>query len=147
MRFEVLERLVGYHLRRASGVFNVDFARTLGESGMRPVLFSILSVIEASPGINQGSIGRALSIQRANMVSLINELVDRGLIHRDASTDDRRALALTLTEKGHDAYRESLERIQVHEDRLLIDLSAAERATLIALLRRIEAQEPLELGP
>ena len=141
IQLEVLEELVGYHLRRASSVFVNDFARALAGSGMRQVLFGILSIISENPGINQGSVGRALGIQRANMVSLVNELADRDLVNREPSADDRRALSLSLTPAGKAAVDECLGQIRRHEDNLLSDLSSDERATLVSLLGRIEAKE------
>jgi DNA-binding MarR family transcriptional regulator len=138
---DTLDGLVGYHLRRASSLFATDFARAIGGTGMRQVLFGILSIIQESPGINQGSVGRALGIQRANMVSLVNELVDRGLVLREVAADDRRAFALSLTSSGEVMVETCLERIRAHEDELLADFSDDDRATLIALLSRIEAKE------
>ncbi|WP_245656881.1 MarR family winged helix-turn-helix transcriptional regulator [Sphingomonas asaccharolytica] len=137
----VLEELAGYHLRRASTVFGNDFSRAMGGTGIRQVLFGILSVVAANPGINQGTAGRALGIQRANMVSLINELVDAGLIDRRTAEEDRRAFALTITPAGSDALAAGSKRIRKHEQRLLSDLSAEERRMLIDLLQRIEAKE------
>jgi DNA-binding MarR family transcriptional regulator len=137
----VLDELVGYHMRRASAVIGNDFARAIAGTGLRQVLFGVLSVIAANPGINQGNVGRVLGIQRANMVSLVNELADAGLILRETAADDRRALALTLTSEGEEKFRTSLRRIRAHEDQLLANLSAAERAQLIDLLTRIEAVE------
>lgn len=136
-----LDALVGYHLRRASSVFATDFARAIAGTGMRQVLFGILSIINASPGINQGNVGRALGIQRANMVSLVNELVDRGLVLRAVAAEDRRAFALSLTRDGEAMIATCLDLIRAHEDRLLSDFSDADRAILIALLGRIESKE------
>lgn len=136
-----LDGLVGYHLRRASAVVGTDFSRALDGTGMRQVLFGILAIVDSNPGINQGAVGRALGIQRANMVSLINELVDRDLIDRKTSSEDRRAFSLTLSRVGDAMFRDCVARIRAHEDRLLSDLSAGERATLIDLLSRIEAKE------
>ena len=137
----VLDELVGYHMRRASSVVANDFSRATAGTGMRQVLFGILSIIAANPGINQGNVGRALGIQRANMVSLVNELVDSGLVLRAVATDDRRAFALSLTTAGAAMVETCLERIRAHEDRVLAGLSADERATLVTLLGRIEAKE------
>jgi len=137
----VLAELVGYHLRRASNVFSADFVRAMTDSGIRQVLFGVLSVVERNPGINQGSVGRSLGIQRANMVALITELVDRGLLDRRVSKEDRRAFSLTLTAEGKRVYRDCIERIRAHEAELLADFDARERGRLIALLSRIEARE------
>ena len=137
----ILSDLVGYHLRRATNAVVADFARALADTGIRQVLFGVLSVVERNPGINQGSVGKGLGIQRANMVALVNELVERGLVDRRVSTEDRRAFALSLTEEGKLAYADCLARIRAHEDDVLSGLDTRERNRLIALLSRIEASE------
>lgn len=136
-----LEDLAGYHMRRASNVFGNDFSRAMAGTGVRQVLFGILSVVAANPGINQGAAGRALGIQRANMVSLINELVAAKLIDRQTAREDRRAFALTVTTAGAAKVEQCLRRIRRHEAGLLSGLDTAERATLIELLKRIEVLE------
>ena len=135
----VLDTLVGYHLRRTSSRFAADFADALGDLGMRQVLFGILSTLRDNPGINQGAAGRVLGIQRPNMVSLVNDLVERGFVERRVARDDRRAFELRLTPAGERQIDLALARIRQHEDDLLRSLTAAERGTLIDLLSRIEA--------
>lgn len=136
----VLDELIGYHLRRASAVFATDFARMIEGTDMRQVLFGILSVVRENPGINQGTVGRTLGIQRANMVAPVNDLAERGLIERKADKEDRRAFSLALTPKGAALFDDVLARIRAHEEAMLSDLSIGERATLIDLLGRIEAR-------
>jgi DNA-binding MarR family transcriptional regulator len=137
-RLTMLDSFVGYHLRRASSRFAGGFSDSVGPLGMRQVLFGILTVVHDNPGIRQGAAGEALSIQRANMVSLVNELVDRGLIERRVSEVDRRAFALALTPAGEVLVEQGLERIRANEGDLLRALSPAEREHLISLLSRIE---------
>jgi DNA-binding MarR family transcriptional regulator len=134
------EALMGYHLRRASAVFASDFAAATAGTGMRQVLFGILSVVATNPGISQSRVGAALGIQRANMVSLANELTERGLIERSVAPEDRRAFALVLTGAGESVLFDCLGRIGQHEDALLAGLSSAERHLLLRLLQRIHAQ-------
>lgn len=136
-----LDELTGYHLRRASAVFGSDFARAVEGTGLRQVPFAILSVVAANPGINQGAAGQALGIQRANMVGLINELVDAGHIDRRAAHDDRRAFALTVTVEGQRVLDRSVEAILAGEAELLAEFNQAERTMLLKLLRRIESHE------
>ena len=137
----MLERLVGYHLRRASAVFGSDFAGAMAGEGLRQVPFAILSVIGANPGIRQGAAGRLLGIQRANMVALIGELVAAGLIERQAAAGDRRAFALALTPAGAALLERATARLLAHEAELLSDFTHGERVLLIELVRRIEARE------
>ncbi|HEY0624796.1 MarR family winged helix-turn-helix transcriptional regulator [Sphingomonas sp.] len=133
--------LVGYHLRRASSAFAADFAAAVEGTGMRQVLVGILAVVAGSPGINQGAVGRVLGIKRANMVSLINELVDAGLLDRAVDPGDRRAFSLSTTDAGGATLADCLARIEAHERKMLAGFTDAERATLLDLLGRIERRE------
>lgn len=137
LRIGRLSTLVGYHLRRASGAFAIDFREAVGGTGMRQVLVGVLAVVEANPGVKQGTVGSLLGIKPANMVSLINELVDQGLVERVVTPGDRRAFALSITARGTDILTECLARICEHEARMLDRLTEEERVTLLALLSRI----------
>lgn len=137
-----LDDLVGYHLRRGYAVMSGDFAQTFAGTAMRQPLFAILSVISANPGINQGQVGKVLGIQRTNMVALVNELVDLKLVVRRLAQKDRRAFSLSLTDHGQDIMQSTLERIRLHEEKMLQRLTPRERSTLVGLLRRIQSDEP-----
>lgn len=133
-----LGRLVGYRLRRASAVFASDFAVTLDGTGVRQIPMGILAVVADNPGINQGTVGRLLGIKRANMVPLINELIEAGLILRETDPSDRRAFTLDMSAEGQRTLTDCIARIEGHEERLLADFTDAEKATLLDLLERIE---------
>ena len=137
----VLDGLVGYHLRRAMSAFNVDYARAVAGTPMRQGLFGVMSVIAANPGISQGIVGKALGIQRANMVALITDLGELGFIDREPSATDRRAFNLTLTDKGAAMLKDTLARIRCHEKHLLGALTPGARQSLIAALGTIAAVE------
>lgn len=136
-----IETLVGYHIRRANGVIGTDFARAVAGTGLRQVLFGILSIVGANGAINQAVVGRLLGIQRANMAVLVTELVDNDWIERDTDAEDRRAFVLRLTDKGQALMADATRRLHAHEAALLADLSVAEQGQLIALLRRVAGQE------
>lgn len=132
-----LSSLLGYHLRRASGAFTFDFNDAMAGTGIRQVLLGVLAVVEATPGINQGAVGAVLDIKRANMVALINELVEAGLLTREVAAEDRRAFSLTLTPAGQVTLAECVSRIEQHEAKMLSQFTAEERKTLQRLLSRI----------
>jgi DNA-binding MarR family transcriptional regulator len=141
-RLGVLDQLVGYHLRRASGAFGAHFHLAMEGTGLRQVLFGILAIVSNSPGINQSAVGKLLGIKRANMVSLINELEAAGLIDRVEDPRDRRAMALTVTAAGSALLQEGLGRIRAHEATMLAGFTDREKKDLVELLRRIEARAP-----
>lgn len=141
-RIGILDQLTGYHLRRASGAFGADFHVAMEGSGLRQVLFGILAVVSNSSGINQSAVGKLLGIKRANMVALINELVDKGLMERAGDPQDRRAMSLSVTEAGTALLKEGLDRIRAHEERMLAGFTDGEKQILLELLRRIKARAP-----
>ncbi len=136
----LLDGLVGYALRRAHNRMMADLMPILGSISLRPVLFAMLSVIRANPGIIQMGLGTELGIQRANLVPLINELTSRNLIVRRADPRDRRALTLHLTAAGEALLDEAAGLIGKHEKRMLTRLSVAERNKLLELLEKIAAE-------
>lgn len=133
-----LDSLVGYRLRRASGVMSQAFGASVREVvGLRPVLFAILSVVGANPGISQTRLGRVLAVQRANMVPLLTALIDDGLVRREPSRADKRVLELHLTSEGAARLKQAEALILAHEARMLSILTREERETLLGLLVRI----------
>ncbi|MCW2366762.1 DNA-binding MarR family transcriptional regulator [Sphingobium sp. B7D2B] len=143
----LLGDLAGYHLRRAFAVMSADFSRTFADSDMRQVLFAVLSVVSANPGISQGRVGTALGIKRTNMVTLVNQLVALDFVTRRPSTSDRRAFSLTLTDKGAAAFTQAAARIHRHETQLLAHLDTQEQQLLIDLLRKIRPVGTEGLSP
>lgn len=137
VRNELLEHLVGYALSRASNVFLTDFRRAMEGTSIRPATFAMLATIEENPGINQTSLGRALGIQRANLVPLVNELLERALIERHPAANDKRAFALGLSDAGRELLAECTGRIRAHEEHMLARLSVSERTQLLGLLAKL----------
>jgi DNA-binding MarR family transcriptional regulator len=134
----LLEDLLGYHLRRAEVFAFQSFGATgPGHEGVSPGQLGVLLMVQANPGINQTGAGRALGIDRSTLVSIIDALEDRALIERTPSPTDRRSHALLVTAKGDAFLKRIRPRLDAHEDELVRNLSAVERATLIDLLRRI----------
>lgn len=132
-----LETLIGYNMKRAYVAIQKDFRAALGEGGLSPRTFSALSLVVAHPNISQSSLARMLGIERSGLVAIIDELEHRNFLTRSVVPDDRRIQALVATPEGHLAYQDTLATVQAHEDRLLADLSTADKETLMQLLKQI----------
>jgi DNA-binding MarR family transcriptional regulator len=135
--FAILPDLIGYNLRRAEAAMTQDFMRTLRELSITPGQFGVLVLIDANPGLNQTSLGRALGIDRSTVVSVIDKLEARDLVARAPSTRDRRSYALRLSPAGQDLLARARPLVHEHEARLAAAMSADERTQLLDLLRRI----------
>jgi DNA-binding MarR family transcriptional regulator len=133
-----LSDLVGYALRRAQLAVFRDFSKAFSRFNIRPVQYGVLTVIELNPGLKQQDVCLALGIRRANFVTLLDDLVRRGLAERGPSANDQRANALYLTEKGKALMRELRRVNKAHEDRIAAGLSREKRGLLIQTLNKIK---------
>lgn len=95
-----LSRSLGYRIRRAQLWVFKDVSRRLAAFDISAAQFSVLSVIEANPGVNQLAIAQSLSIERAGLGRLVDHLERRGLVQRSASAINRRYYVLYLTQAG-----------------------------------------------
>ncbi len=133
----MLTSLLGYHLRRAQVSAFQNFAEVVGPAELTPGQFGVLVVVEANPGLSQTQLGNALGIDRSTVVAVIDRLESRGLLTREPSPNDRRSHALHLSRAGAEALKRLAERVREHERTIARDLTDAEQASLIALLRKV----------
>jgi len=137
LQLGVLPSLLGYQLRLAQRAIFDDFADSMGELEVSPRLFGMLVVIEANPGLKQSELAHAAQLDRSSLVPALDKLEARGLVMRVASEADRRVNGLRLTADGSALLKKLKQRVTRHEQRLVRDLSAAEREQLVQLLNRI----------
>jgi len=142
-----LQDLVGYNARRAALVMMALFGEGVAPLGLKPVEFSVLSLIHANAGITSRQLCDVLAILPPNLVGIINPLQQRGLINRRPHHNDGRALGLHLTEQGQSLIAVAEQTVSAQEAASLSRLSAAERQTLIRLLQKIYLNEQTEAPP
>jgi DNA-binding MarR family transcriptional regulator len=132
-----LEGLMGYNARRASLAIIGRFMKEMVVYGLRPVDFSVLSLINHNPGITSRQLCAALGLLPPNLVGMINLFEKRALITRRAHPSDGRALALHASEKGQKLMHEAEATAQRLEVAATAHLTPAETKTLIRLLKKI----------
>src|SRR5688572_29415923 len=137
MKTGILPSLLGYRLRRAQQAVFRDFASSVAE--LSPGRVGILLLLEANPGVTQGRLAQAVSLDRSTMVGVVDMLEGRGLIERRRGAD-RRTNGLWLTVEGRAMVARLKRRIQAHERRVAARLSAQERVQLLALLAKLSGQ-------
>jgi DNA-binding MarR family transcriptional regulator len=135
--FGPLNESIGYLVRRAQLRIYQRFFERFADVDIRPVQYSVLTLIECNPGLGQTRLADALGIKKANLVALIDELEARGLALRKPATSDRRARELYLTPKGM-ALAGRLHRMDSDLGRKASGaMSAARRRRLCEVLRRL----------
>lgn len=137
-----LTSFIGYNLKRALSLVQADLVQVLGTMDLRAVSFSALSIVVRNPGINQTQLAEALKIERSNLVQLIDELSGRALLARTPVAGDRRRYALMPTMAGKTLCARAEAAVADHEARVFSMLDAEEKATLLAILRKIRVEFP-----
>lgn len=129
-----LRGFLGYHLRRASRAVQADLASALAPFGLRMITFTALRLIAGNPGMRQSQLARALSVERSNLVQIMDELERQGLIRRERMPADRRAYALHATTEGERLHGAALRAVEAHEARVFGAVPEAERARFAEIL-------------
>ncbi|MBT9462921.1 MarR family transcriptional regulator [Hydrogenophaga sp.] len=132
-----LETLLGYNARRAALTIIALFLRRMEPYDLRPVDFSVLTVVAHNPGVTSRQICAALDILPPNLVGMVKALHKRGLIERQPHPTDRRAQGLHLTPAGQRLHAQAKTTATNLEQEATHALSAAELQTLTALLRKV----------
>lgn len=132
-----LESLLGYNARRAALAVIAVFLRRMDAYGLRPVDFSVVSVVAHNPGVTSRQICAALDILPPNLVGMVKSLQKRGLIVRKPHPTDRRAQGLHLSAAGQRTYREAQATATQLEQDVAGRLTGDELQTLITLLRKV----------
>ena len=70
--------------------------------------YHILRVLESKGPLPISAIGKQLFIAKQNMTTLIDRLMDDGLVDRKGDPADRRVINITITGKGIEFLKESL---------------------------------------
>jgi len=124
----------------------VRLARALVEAE-RPVLaahavsmwgYVVLSALADEPMRTQAALARAIGADKTRIIADLDELQARALIEREPDPEDRRVRLLRLTPAGRRLHAEVRAAIRAGEERLLADLTAADRRVFLKVLQRLD---------
>src|SRR5690606_19025285 len=132
-----LEALLGYNARRAALAVIAVFLQRMAPHGLRPVDFSVLTLIAHNPGITSRQLCATLDILPPNLVGMIKTLDQRGLIERKPRPTGRRAQGLHLSPAGIKLQKAAQATATQLETDVASRLSKEELQTLKTLLRRV----------
>jgi len=132
-----LETLLGYNTRRAALTIIGRFMDNMAVYQLRPVDFSVLSLIGHNPGITSRQLCGALNILPPNLVGLLKDIEKRQLIRRSPHPTDGRAMGLSLTPKGAALMQEAEATALDSDLSAAAALSPSEIKTLTRLLQKI----------
>ncbi|MFI6080415.1 MarR family winged helix-turn-helix transcriptional regulator [Streptomyces sp. NPDC051217] len=123
-------RLLSLAAIQSDRLVNEELAR----AGARKWHYAVLVTLEEFGPASQSELSRRTGIYRSDMVAVINELADRGLVERSPNPADRRQNIIAVTKPGH-RHMLKLDRLLAEvENEVLAPLTPSEREQLARLL-------------
>lgn len=129
----------GFLLRRAHQISAAVFEDECRSVGLTPAQFGVISVLRASPGLDQSSLARALGFDKVTVLRVLRGLEKRGLIERVPAPMSRRNLSISLSETGLVLLKTAQDPAERAYSRLMAPLDKNQQAQLVELLQVLTA--------
>lgn len=125
----------GFLLRRAHQISAAVFEDECRAVNLTPAQFGVLTVISASPGLDQSSLARALGFDKVTVLRVLRGLEGRGLVARGQAPANKRNLSVVLTPEGEELLAQAQQPAQAACHRLLGPLDEQQQAQFLNLLK------------
>ena len=140
---------LGYlgRLFRVAQLADAALGTMLAEHGLQPGWFDLLAALRRSGPpfeLTPTQLMSATIVTSGGLTKRLDRMAEAGLVARRADPDDRRGTRVRLTRRGRTTIDRAVQDHVRNEERLLRTLTAADRRTMDALLRRLMAD--LELA-
>jgi DNA-binding MarR family transcriptional regulator len=144
------EELVGsttFLLKRLGFAAKERAMKAYEEVGLHPYHHAVLIALSEGSHETQGAIADALGYDRGQLVGLLDELEERGLVERRRDPKDRRRHLVGITAHGKRTLRKLRTLARQLEADFLEPLSDEERADLHSFLLRLAQKHELGCAP
>lgn len=127
----------GYLVRRLHQLHVALFLSEVGDGGITPIQYGLLSILVTRPNIDQFTIGEELGLDRANVADILKRIEERGLIKRTVDPGNRRRKLCLATAAGAALVRRHARGMRRSQSLLLAPLARHEQALFMDLLTRL----------
>ncbi len=125
-------------LRQTNGIWKTKLDQVFDGFGLSCIEFDILATIRRNDReITPTELYQTLMLSSGAISTRIEQLLQRGLVQRVASEQDRRSCKVTLTEQGIELVDQALNAHVANVDGMLGVLTEQERKQLGQLLKKI----------
>jgi MarR family transcriptional regulator, temperature-dependent positive regulator of motility len=113
------------------------YAREVGSDGLTQRQFAVLEAVSLRAGLTQTDLVKATGIDRSTLADLVARMAQRGLLSRERSTLDARAMAVRLTPEGEAALADARPRVVEADRQIMALLPKGRRETFLEILAEL----------
>jgi DNA-binding MarR family transcriptional regulator len=128
---------VAYLIKRAQSLLIDRLEQTVAPGDLTPTQWVILMYLRDGLAINASDLCTQLRHDSGALTRVLDQLESRGLVIRERSREDRRAVELRLTDAGRDVLETYVPRVVDALNDALGDFSKAEMTELLRLLSKL----------
>lgn len=132
-----LDRAIPYLVARAGERMGMAFSKELRPFQLTLNEWRACAALQGAPHQRLADLGERIAADASTLSRVVDGLIRRGLVKRDRSTTDARALALSLTPEGVALTEKIIPLAQLYERIALAGISEEEGEMLRGLLARI----------
>lgn len=143
-----IKQFVTYRLLKAHLALNAQASEMLSKAaGITLGQWRVMAFVGAGDALTSRAVAAVSGLDPAQISRSLKALEAGGLIKAKRLPEDRRTLALSLTEKGQSAFDKILPLMQARQQHLMNALSVEERKLILSALEKLEiASEQREFG-
>ncbi|MBB5660320.1 MarR family winged helix-turn-helix transcriptional regulator [Brevundimonas halotolerans] len=113
------------------------YSRELGSDGLTQRQFAVLEAVSLRSGLTQTDLVKATGIDRSTLADLVARMAQRGLLSRERSTLDARAMAVRLTPEGEAALADARPRVVEADRQIMALLPKGRRESFLEILAEL----------
>lgn len=121
-------------LKRLGMKAKEEHVEAYADAGFHPYHYAVLATLAEGERETQGAIADALDYDRGQLVGILDEMEETGLVERRRDPDDRRRQTVVMTSEGRKALTKMRALSQRLDDEFTAPLSAAQQQQLQQLL-------------
>ena len=110
------------------------YSREVGSDGLTQRQFAVLEAVSLRAGLTQTDLVKATGIDRSTLADLVARMAQRGLLSRERSTLDARAMAVRLTPECEAALADARPRVVEADRQIMALLPKGRRETFLEIL-------------
>ncbi len=138
---------IGFWMRLVSNNVSHSFARKLENSGVTVAEWVVLREMYGAGMTSPGTIAEITGHTKGAISKLVSRLLEKGLVSRKESADDRRCQDIKLTQKGAALIPKLAALADENDETFFSVLTKAERQALSGTLKKLADSHQLAKAP